>query len=322
MKCIAFLDLLGIKSIASFSNDLYFKHIQSFQRSVDECRFVFGDCGYKIRVFSDCAYIESDRVPPLLKYLQILRKNLFLQEIFFNAAVTSGTLGCSIHEDEKIMCSLFESPDTVKVFSKQSAFSGIGIYVDSSLINHKNKYMKNNLVKSSYCLYDKDEYIYSSFERYYDVRYEKNTIPLVRYILMNFTKTITVNKKAARYYLSAICTCINQANFEQLTTQYLPFFFNLKVLEDNQALSQNFISIYYMLINRLYDSLREFSTLKDNELNRELTKYLDGIIHNSTLKYGLVDIQSISDRIISPKNKHYFSEYVSKSIVSHLKEQP
>jgi hypothetical protein len=198
MNYIAFLDLLGIKSIASLNNELYFNNIKKFQQATEICSNAFIKSKYQIRVFSDCAYIECENITDLFKYLQNLRHTLFLDEIFFNAAVTTGTLRCSTtKKNEELICINFESKDTVKVYSMQTTFFGIGIYVDPNLAEILDETTKTFCIASSYCSNYNNENIYNNFNNYFDIKYKEITINLIKYILMNYIKTISLNKKAA-----------------------------------------------------------------------------------------------------------------------------
>lgn len=324
MGYIAYLDLLGIKSVASFSNELYYYNIKKFQRWVDKCRSVLKGSDYKIRVFSDCAYIECDNLIRLFLYLQNLRNGLFLDEIFFNAAVTQGTLKCNVvrSKDQKMICSLFESEETVKVYSMQSVFSGVGIYVDPDIIRTINSQESQKyLIKSSFSVYkerDANNILYTDFESYYDIVYETISVDLVKFILLNFIKTVTLDKRAARYYLSAICTCIKQLSFEDLSERYLPIFLDSNAWSKNNIIFNDMVPIFFMIIDRLYESYISSHNENIDDVNSSIGDYLQKIIDGTPLRNGFDNLQFYSDKLINKRHKFYFSSFVSKSILTGL----
>lgn len=324
MSYIAFLDLLGIKAIASFSSDMYTEIIETFQNAIRECRVAFEDHQYEIHVFSDSTYIECDDLRALFRYLQQLRNILFLNEIFFNAAVTQGTLNCDVTTEKStvcdkisMMCSLFKSAQTVRVYSMQVTFTGVGIYVDPALKVSNHQEMSDYSVESAFCVWKKDETAFNNFDSYYDIKYANITESMVRFILMNFIKTVTLNKKAARYYLSALCTSINQMSYDDLTENYLPLFLDVKGITKNKVIFNNLLPIHLMIINRLYNSYIESHGEKSgNEINSCISECLNKIIAKSPLKDGFDNLQFYSDKIISAKNKYYFSEYIAQTTIN------
>ena len=324
-KYIAFFDLLGTKAIAKVDGDLYFDNIEKFQDAVGSCKEILKGTEYKIRAFSDCAYVECSDLEQLFKYLKRLRDKLFLDEIFFNAAVTNGTLDCGMSisnegqltDDTCFVCMSFKSHQTVNVYSMQTSFTGVGIFIDPKLLeNIKNKGLESYVINSSYCIYEKEDNLYKKFESFYDLRYEDPNDILIKYLFMNYLKTITLNKKAARYYLAAICTCINQLSYEELIKDCFPIFLNSTELSKNKALFEDTLPIHLMMINRLYDSYKECFSDKIEEIIYEVEEHLNNIIKNSSLRDGFDDFHIYSDKIISTKNKYMLVDYISKSIVN------
>lgn len=317
---IAFFDLLGIKAIESYNSELYFDNIKSFQYVLKECSNILSTTKYQIRAFSDCAYVECNDIGLLFEYLISLRETLFLKQIFFNAAVTEGTLDSPTHieNNDNIVCISFKSHETVKVYSMQTAFSGVGIYIDPNVYAKLSQTLRDKYtIKSAYCVYDKEE-SYNKFELYCDLKYNDITPHHIKFLLMNYLKTIALNKKASRYYLSAILTCINQISFENLTKQYLDLFLNVDIRSMNKTIFHDLLPIHLMLINRLYDSYNELTPCKGLNPNHNLEEYLDKITKNSPLHEGFDNLQFYSDRLLSKENKYQFTDYISKKIVEKL----
>lgn len=319
---IAFFDLLGIKAIASYNSELYFENVNSFQCALRECSIKLKGSKYQIRAFSDCAYVECDDIARLFDYLTVLREILFLKEIFFNAAITKGTLNSPQPNDSNdIVCISFNSPETVKVYSMQNAFSGVGVYIDPNIYSALDEKIKlDYITKSAYCVYDKDE-LYNRYESYYDLKYNDITPNLIKFLLMNYIKTIALNKKASRYYLSAILTCIKQLSYADLTQQYLDLFLNIDLLSTNRIIFYDLLPIHLMLINRLYDSYRDNPENDHENPNYDIGDKLDHIIIHSALSEGFDNLQFYSDKLLSKENKYQFTDYISKKIVEKISTQ-
>lgn len=135
MPYISFMDLLGIKSIATYSPQAYHDKIKRFQDLLKYYEDNILKCNHKLIAFSDCAYVQCESLCELISFFQKLRQELMLREIFFNAAVIEGDLELSYHSngegtDIKSSFTMFNSPSTVKVYSKQNSFTGIGVSVD------------------------------------------------------------------------------------------------------------------------------------------------------------------------------------------------
>ncbi len=315
---ISFFDLLGTKAIASYNPKLYFENINSFQQALQGCSSILENSNFQIKAFSDCAYVESNDLALLLEYLQNLREILFMKQIFFNAAVTKGQLKSPIQDNtnERIVCVSFRSPETVKVFTMQSQFYGIGVFIDRQMCSDDCKTVwQKYIVNSAYCIGETDG-VYNKFAPFYDLKYNSVSLQLVKFLLMNYLKTITLNKKAARYYLSALLTCINQLSYDSLVGEYLPLFSNKSVFDSNKTLFNDMIPIHLMLINRLYNSFVQ-SNPKQSP-NSGIGEQLDKIIENSALGSGFDNLQIYSDELISKENKYHLTDYISKRIIEKI----
>ncbi len=142
MSYIAYLDLLGTKGFCE-EEDLYYKNINRFSTSVELLSPIIGDSG-RIGIFSDCVYIECSQIDKILQFLTELRLMLIGDELFFNAALTEGELGvesinASKSESEiaesNIFGVRFTNKEIAGIYCKQTAFRGVGIWVDPKLLN-------------------------------------------------------------------------------------------------------------------------------------------------------------------------------------------
>ncbi|MDE6605130.1 MAG: hypothetical protein K2K85_03800 [Clostridia bacterium] len=306
---IAFFDLLGVKSTAEYDFKLYFNYINRFQSHLQD--LVKGHNEVEIYAFSDCAYLESESLSSLLQILRDLRRVLFLERIYFNAAVTEGSLNATKKSGEKIDFTLFKSASTVKVFSLQVNFTGIGIFIDE----HIKKYMKGNLkkllIESAYCVNFEPKGI-STFNKFLDVKFIEVSNQLLKYLIEQYLSTMTLNVKASRYYLSAINTLINQVDFDDLGE----FIDEIYSLFYKDTFATAFLPIDLMFINAIYNGFREKHEGQINLLDEynnfsDISRVLDKVIKKSYLVKGIVDLRLQSDCLISKDNKHLLANYLS-----------
>ena len=302
---IAFFDLLGVKSIAEFNFKLYYEHINIFQSHLSELAKKYQ--GIEIYAFSDCAYLESKSIRELIQLLRELRRVLFVERIYFNAAVTVGSLKAKKHTQKQNDFTMFQSSDTVKVFSSQVSFTGIGILIDEEAKKEIDGDLRKQLIKSAYCV-NFDPNGISTFKEFTDVKYLDTSVELLEYLIKKYLSTLTLNVKAARYYISAIITFIRQLDFSDLVDNYI------KIMYAKQYRDQ-FISallpIDLLFINAIYDGYDEkLEFITDLNIVNKVTDALDIVISKSYLTKGIVDLRLQSDSIISKTNKNLLSEYL------------
>ena len=202
----------------------------------------------------------------------------------------------------------------------QNNFSGIGVYIDPDIYHSMNETTREQyIIKSAFCIYDKDE-SYTRYESYYDLKYNNVTPFLMKFLLMNYIKTIALNKKASRYYLSAILSCLNQVTYYELINEYLDLFLNENLLTINKTIFYDLLPIHLMLINRLYDSFGEISSNKHANPNYSMCEELDRLMEKSALIEGFDNLQLYSDKLLSKKNKYLFTTYVSMKVVENISD--
>lgn len=321
---IAYFDLLGIKAIADFNFSLYYGYIKVFHEELSK---IIKTCkNTKVYSFSDCAYMESSDLNELLDVLVSLRKSLILNQIFFNAALTEGKLNAKINSSNvssarESIFTLFESADVVKAFSMQVNYSGIGVFVDASILNNLDKNMKNKienrLVDSAFCTSLDLKSGEFSFRAYKDVKYFDVTIDLVKYIIENYITTMTLNVRASRYYLSALYTCLNQLDFNILTKEYIPEVY--KKIRENKMVLDALLPVDLIFINALYCSYKEIEhrggeqRLSAEHINKvpKIKESLRTIIQNSSLRYGKSNINELSDYLICKEGKNLLARFIA-----------
>lgn len=167
MSYIAYLDLLGTKSFCE-EEELYYDKINKFSDTVVSLSSILGKSG-KIGIFSDSVYVECSQIEKILEFLTVLRTMLIGDDLFFNAALSSGTLGVesvskiSYEKDDvspnnrsnnekkesNIFGVRFTNKEIASIYCKQTNFTGIGIWVDPDIIE-KVKSTKYKYVNSIY----------------------------------------------------------------------------------------------------------------------------------------------------------------------------
>lgn len=152
MSFIAYLDLLGTKGLCEEEN-LYYKKIRKFSEAVEDLSPIIGQTG-KIGIFSDCVYVECAHLNKILQFLTELRTILIGDDLFFNAALTSGELGVESitssqinkkteNNDESdiaqkresnIFGVRFTNKEIATIYCKQTTFRGVGIWIEPDLV--------------------------------------------------------------------------------------------------------------------------------------------------------------------------------------------
>lgn len=317
MSFISFMDLLGIKSVATYSPQVYHEKISQFQSVLKYHSKKRLNGTYKLMAFSDCAYIQSDNLLELIVFFQKVRQELMSREIFFNAAILPGDLGISNekeNDDENRSFIMFKSESTVKVYSKQNSFTGIGISVDGVINNQE---IKDYIIKSCYNVYSTEpNNKYKIYKEYFDIVYESNDTTLLGFIIKEYIETFSLDTRAARYYLSGISTVLRSAGEKQLNN-YKTLIFNKKV-KKQKTIKSNFLPIQLMYIDCLLNIRKIDKTLDENFINK-VAEELRSIFDYSLIMQGIEDLQSYSDCILSKENKYLLSKIIHASHFNDFK---
>lgn len=306
MAYIAYMDLLGVKSVAAYSPEEYYQTIEIYQNIMSEHILNLPDQHLKsVYMFSDCAYLESEVLSNLIILLQKIREELMLRKIFFNAAVTQGTLDAKSKIENNVLNSIrFLSRDTIDVYNMQASFTGVGISVDQKLINIPN--IASSLVKSCYNIFtsdDKDKY--KVFVEYFDVKYRTDNKITLEFIIKRFIETFCLDSRAARYYLSGIVTILRSMSLEELDKSS-DVFFSERVLEHNHIQS-NFSTIQIVYIDCWLNQTRKKQKIDFDNLS-EITEKIESLIENSMLKKGVEDLHRYQPCILGNENKFLLSK--------------
>ena len=297
---IAYLDLLGIKAVASFDYESYFDHVVAFQEEIQSCQQNnLRQKRNKVHVymFSDCAYLESKDLFALCSFVNNLRMSLLRNNIFFNAAITEGSLGANIIEEKTVHGNIFQNKDTVKVCSLQTTFGGVGIRIDERIIEKtpNNSQLNSIIAKSCFCCWNEKEKCYTNFIPFYDIKFNEANADILLVIMVNeFLKTAYIDKRAARYYFSGMKTCISQMALSN-TCEFIDKLVKYKQfnLEDEYDLSLS-IKINDVSIKEYLEKLTSFF-------------FINGFSDN---------LDEVSNCLISNRNKYIMSIFLVNDVKS------
>lgn len=311
------MDLLGTKAMAIANSYQYRKTIEKFHDVIKKlCR---QHKTIEIYVFSDCSYIEEADFTNLCMFFKDMREMLLEEEICFNAAICKGKL-CALKDgekDDKYTIVDFISEKVVKVYGMQSCFTGAGIFIDPRILETEDLLTCENeiLIDSIYSNIDKRDgkFIY---KRCKDIKFQRNSEELLQFILNIYVKTYLLDRRAARYYYTIYTTYINEQDINRFIAD------DYKLLK----LIVNFINklcdydgkivIIMVLINRLYNAIREeYDEYYGDgfDENEELYEPLSFIYEKFNME-NIFNIRDISSMIISDTNKLLFTDFLIKKM--------
>lgn len=136
----AFIDLVGTRDRAKASADTYADALERFNRRLIDVSSLLSASGH-IFFFSDCAFISCSSMTGLCDFMVRLRYELFLEALFFKAALAAGGLEPQAPEDEpglsdkkrnevrSVLKGYFFSKQAADLYSQQERLKGIGIHV-------------------------------------------------------------------------------------------------------------------------------------------------------------------------------------------------
>jgi len=307
LSYICYLDLLGTKALATSDGYTYVNNLRIFHSVIiKKCET------YKIVkcfAFSDCAYIECYNLRVLCLFVSELRRELLKDNIFFNAAITTGSLG-ERETIKKRQCLInFENKDVVMAYSLQVNFSGIGIFVDSNLWNKPQ--ISDLLMESKYVsINSKGEFVFLSYK---DLKLSISGKEVFNPILHMFLETYTKNLRASRYYVSLTYSLLTELwNTSDETTRiellksYLDF---LMCIGENQ-IKMDLVLMVINLICQL-DSSFDLECKLDN-----ISLFFDEIYNHFPSVITLNNLNQFSCELISDTASLMLSRYITRRILN------
>lgn len=304
---IAFMDILGTKATAIANPVLYREQIEWFHDCIEIVLKRYGHI--KCYVYSDCAYFSCRDLKELCKGFILLREDLFSHRICFNAAICEGEL-CELRKNiNKSLIIDFKNKSVVDVYSKQSRFSGAGIYIDPDLIKREEISLKDLTVKSLYKSINK----YDGTDTYlecFDLKFGRISVQFIKNILIMYLRCYLSDKRAARYYYTPYTTYLRGLDIDCFTKEFdtIEMVLELIVKIDDKVISNVFVLI---LINCIYDAKKETLPQFDDlsEINIKLQEVLDFIYKRTNLD-SVNNIKEYSKEIISNENKMLLVDYL------------
>lgn len=303
---IAFMDILGTKSVAMANSHLYREQIEIFHDCVEIVLEKYTQI--KCYVYSDCAYFSCKDLTQLCEGFIVLRENLFSHRICFNAAICAGELGESMKNIGNSFVFDFKNKNVVDVYSMQSCFSGVGIYIDPFLVHSKEELLKNLIVKSLYKSINKYDGSYNYLECF-DLKFGRKSEQFFKNILIMHLSCCLSDERAARYYYTPYKTYLKGLDItcyieKQETIETVLNF--IKKIDSN--IGNDFLLI---LIDCIYDAKKELLMGVDDltEINVNLRNVLDFIYINSNIR-NIHNIKGYSKEIINSENKMLLIEYL------------
>lgn len=304
MSYIAFLDLVGTREAALISSQHYSKNIDLFAKSLKE---IGNEYKCSIYGYSDNAYIEVENLYEMLKLFGELREKLRRSHIYFTAAVDKGTLNAKSHKINKATGNImtFENPSTAEIYKLQTEFQGVGYTISKAVCDDLKKENLENSVKPSAFECISKETSSSELIPIMDLAYDRIGCVQLKYVIIDYLKTMVMNARAARYYITPIITMIKSYDTERLehdldelvktiTFQNIPKSFINSSLETHKML------FVFSLIDYLL-SMEEGLESTNIELCQQIIR-----TSNIPVEHYVKIIAKTSDSIISRLNKHEF----------------
>lgn len=232
---IAFIDLLGTRDLAQSDPDDYFDRFTNFRDTISNHCQVLADIG-KIYFFSDCAYITSNDLQLLLQYVQKVRASLLIDGNYFKGAISKGDLSAKDINDNdllsknirakrnKILKGTCFGKDVISVYAMHERLKGIGIYLDSSVVE---KVLPAQIINS--CFLPHNNSIHP--ESFVDIKYSENELhdDIVKKLIERFFKAKAKTKNVGRYYVPIIISMIQSYDLGRIK-------FGKQVSWDNETL--------------------------------------------------------------------------------------
>lgn len=331
---IAYLDLLGIKDKAKYSVESYYGSVDQFVCMLKSCESVFKNNNkYKkshVYYFSDCAFIQCERLEALFEYIRNLRYALICncEPLMFTAAIglseiegLENTLCLGAEKDTYVSGISFGNKDICSVYVLQNIYKGIGVFIDEPVLTEWEK----SFVTESGISFEKvkQKYISKSFYFptlddknpvcYYDLKMSKNEIKsgCLQQVFERYHSADMKNRKYGRFYLSYLANWIVSEIYNRTEEDESS---DAKDNVESLLISPYLVGNSFGIIRRLRRHAYEFNLLLFflfNELANsssqryanEIRNIMEFIISSPTTQRYLNDLDQIPDSILSMENK-------------------
>jgi len=351
MSYIAYFDFLGTKDLiqndpARYSDTV--REIETTLKSFFKATFSKAQNTH-MYYFSDCAYIQCDCLPSLVRFLVSLREHLLSFGHYFKASLSSGILGQNIFKEGEEKKSIepqsymigvsFTSKDIVNAYILQNQFKGIGIYLSNDVYQKLKKELLTSQKAKKLGLYGVEiiESFFSidlnckNIEKYNDLSYsfasktQKGAINIFSSLCKDYFKAIKKSPSAGRYYLSVFITILRSCNVDNIECDIQsmeisnePYIFTelLSLREEKPELyneAKGLGILYFVILDKIIEYHYE------KESSNVITYYLKKIIAlNEVMDYYFLDFDNIPN-VISSKNKYILEKEYSENVIENWK---
>lgn len=338
-KYLAYFDLLGTKNLAGNERD-YFKKISALQKIIIN-NAVFlktNDNKSNIAFFSDSCYIESYNLTEIITFLDRVRNELLSRSLYFNCALIkietdytdsfeyfteiTHIEDANKEDANKISGIAFYDHNVAKAYIAQDNFKGIGIYLDSSIIQDmqndeflQKKYFKNIFISK----YDD----YNTITFFYDVPCLAPTVEgsWTKSVIKSYYTASCDNEKYGRYYISLLSNMLYNSDCRNIewnnaTGQFenAPQLISAlwQIFMDKKRYS--ILTCIDILVFVFLDKLFSESILSNDQMFNIVSRLLETDAIGNKYKTAMDNVP-INAFALDVKNKERFKELCRKYII-------
>lgn len=319
MSYIAYFDLLGVSSLATLDPDSYYDSLENFREVISQNCSILDGHG-QIFFFSDCAFVSSDNLLLILRFIRKIRIELFLQGSYFRGSIGVGNLEPSnVIAEKRYSASVVETrknvlrgfsfgKNVIPVYYNENNLKGIGIWVD---VDDK-KILKNECVISCHI----PQLNNRRASCYTDLKFNVSEITehAIEILFRNLYKANIQNSKLGRYYVPLIITWIQSLHLstlkfeEKWTHGNTPEIINLLFSGKMQSMFHDVVGIeyiYFAALNKIYEECKS-----EPDVIGAANEFF--FRKKNLLKY----YSAIPDHLFFPDNK---KEYLVKLSMARIK---
>jgi hypothetical protein len=215
-----------MKEAPEGGSKLYRRKILQFQKALIHYKNYLSEAENKahVYVYSDCAFIRSARIIPLIEYISSVRSMLLSDDepLFFKGALIEGNLdeklingsqssfpfySSEVNDDipiESVISGLSFSQDAVDAYIQHQYSKAIGIVVSKKLVD-ENKVPRDKLIR---CIHFPE--LDGRPQIYWDIAFKKTDLlpDTLDKILFSMYISKVKSNKFERYYTSILCNWV------------------------------------------------------------------------------------------------------------------
>lgn len=315
---VCFIDLLGTKESSKVSEQVYYNAITDFHKVLYRNKDILSE-GYKIKGFSDCAFMSFNTDINTFKYLNRIREDLFAKKYYFKCSIVKVDFDVQVlgSSDSDFSCVTF-GPKSVDAYLMHERYKGIGFILDQEL--QRIEEFKQSLVPSIYLEDEKK----MSFNKCWDIKYSKSYVGNHKFMeektqgalragednhsaeenintyIKQFVIALTKNKKYSKYYFPALVSIINSSDFSNISysdtegwTGVPVIFYKIfvdRAFDKKVAVVSGSEILFYVALNKVYQDISfQEETDKWND-DPVLNKLASIIVRKSRIKNFITQV--------------------------------